>query len=69
MFFKTKKVIDKIYMGCGDDYKDGYVVVMSAGDIINDINKVEIYEFALWTTIATGDTIEKENEDDEKNKK
>ena len=25
MFFKTKKVIDKIYMGCGDDYKDGYV--------------------------------------------
>ena len=21
MFFKTKKVIDKIYMGCGDDYK------------------------------------------------
>ena len=25
MFFKNKKVIDKIYMGCGDDYKDGYV--------------------------------------------
>ena len=25
MFFKIKKVIDKIYMGCGDDYKDGYV--------------------------------------------
>ena len=25
MFFKTKKVIDKIYMDCGDDYKDGYV--------------------------------------------
>lgn len=23
--FKNKKVIDKIYMGCGDDYKDGYV--------------------------------------------
>ena len=23
------------------------LVVMSAGDIINDINKVEIYEFAL----------------------
>ena len=23
--FRTKKVIDKIYMGCGDDYKDGYV--------------------------------------------
>ena len=22
---KNKKVIDKIYMGCGDDYKDGYV--------------------------------------------
>lgn len=25
MFFKNKKVIDKIYMGCGYDYKDGYV--------------------------------------------
>ena len=25
MFFKTKKVIDKISMGFGDDYKDGYV--------------------------------------------
>ena len=23
--FKIKRVIDKIYMGWGDDYKDGYV--------------------------------------------
>ena len=23
--FWNKKVIDKIYMGCGDDYKNGYV--------------------------------------------
>ena len=25
MFFKNKKVIDKIYIGYGDDYKDSYV--------------------------------------------
>ncbi|WP_432633403.1 hypothetical protein [Brachyspira sp.] len=25
MFFNSKKVIDKIYMGCGDDYKEGYI--------------------------------------------
>lgn len=24
MFFKNKIIVDKVYMGCGDDYKDGY---------------------------------------------
>ena len=25
MFFKNKKIVGKVYMGCGDDYKEGYI--------------------------------------------